>query len=71
MRILRSAILAIGILGLLGACGGSKKDTNEASKKANPCDPGNPCDPANPCDPSNPCEGGDEGVTGGNPCGGW
>ena len=48
MRFLRSAILALGLLGLVGAgaaCGSKDKGADEP--KANPC--GNPCAEKNPC----------------------
>ena len=76
MRILRSAILAIGLMSLglsFVACGGKDKGAEEP--KANPCNPcnanpcnpcnaANPCNPCNPCgaaNPCNPCAGGEEG----------
>ena len=66
MRILRTVILAIGLLGLVGACGGgSKKDANEPDNAANPCG-GDENEGS-----ANPCGGDDEPYTGGNPCGGW
>ena len=53
MRILRCAILAMGIMGLalsVGACGSKDKG---AENPANPC--GNPCaEDDNPC--GNPCD---------------
>lgn len=58
MRILRSAILAVGIMGLglsFGACGKKKGAETPA---ANPCNPCNPCaadNPCNPCAADNPC----------------
>ncbi len=79
MGFLRSAILAIGLLGFTvgaTACGGAKKDDTAAT--ANPCasGEGDPCakDPcANPCGgEGNPCAnpcGGEANPCGANPCG--
>jgi hypothetical protein len=82
MHFLRSAVLAIGLLGLGAACGGDKKEAEEPA--VNPC--GNPCaveeNPcANPCAENpcanpcgdNPCgEATDEDPgEAANPCGGW
>ncbi len=83
MRFLRTAILAIGVMGLgLAACGGSDKGES-TTPAANPCAGGeaaNPCaaggEEANPCaggEEANPCAGGEENPCAGgeeNPCGG-
>ena len=66
MRFLRTAILAIGLMSLAGACGGKQKPAEAPANPcaANPCGE-NPC-AANPCG-ENPCGGDDMGA---NPCGG-
>jgi hypothetical protein len=69
MRILRSTILAVGLMGLV-ACGGSS-DSGDTTPAANPCAEENPC-AENPC-AENPCgeDMGDENpcAEGENPCG--
>ena len=57
MRFLRAVILAVGVMGLAGACGGGNKGESTMNTE-NPC-ASNPC-AENPCG-ANPC--------GANPCG--
>lgn len=77
MRILRSVILAVGLVGLAAGCGGAQK-----ADDANPCG-GNPCggDPdADPCaieegeelgnPDSDPCAIEEAEEVDGDPCGG-
>ncbi|WP_428262789.1 hypothetical protein [Haliangium sp.] len=51
MRFLRTAILAVGLMGLVGACGSKSPEAEEPAAAANPC--ANPC-AENPC-AENPC----------------
>ena len=72
MRILRSVVLSIGLMGLAVGCGGSSKG-EETTPAANPCG-GNPCggDMADPC-AADPCGGDWADPCGGDaadPCGG-
>lgn len=61
MRFLRNAILAVGLMGLAGACGGKDKGAEEpATETAPPVEGETPADPA-----ATPEEGmGEEGMGG-------
>jgi hypothetical protein len=75
MRIVKTSILAIGLMGLFAACGGGSKSENTtpeaapaeegapAEGEAAPAEGENPCGAANPCAPAEPAapEGGEGG----------
>jgi hypothetical protein len=74
MKILRSVVLAIGLMGLAAGCGGSSKgeETTPVSGGGDACG-GDACggEGGDACGGEGDACGGEGDACGGDPCGGW